>query len=165
MSHFDIPVLDGIAPSWADIQVNISGEDVPLIKMGDIAALDSGWDLEVGEQREGGLVIKRTTGSVKQDATMTLYASGYRKLLRGILAAAPRRGNQALIALVHFNINVQFVPPGANEDDILEYRIKGCRIMGRKVSAAEGNDAQQVELPLNPLQVCDVVDGVEIVAV
>lgn len=163
MSHFDIPVLDGIAPSWADIQVRISGEDVPLIEMGDISAIDSGWDVEVGEQKEGGIVIKRTTGSAKSDATMTLYASGFRKLLRGLLAAAPRRGNQALISLVHFNVNVQFTPPGS--DDILEYRIKGCRIIGRKISAAEGNDAQVVELPLNPIQVVDVVDGVEVTAV
>jgi hypothetical protein len=163
VSHFDYPVLDGIAPSWADIAVRVSPLGGNLIEIGDIAAIDTGWDVEVGEQREGGLVIKRTTGSVTSEATMTLYASGWQKLLRGIKALAPLRGNQRLISLVHFGVNVQFTPPGA--DDILEFRIKGCRIIGRKIAAAEGTDAQQVEVPLSPLQVVDVIDGEEIAAI
>jgi hypothetical protein len=164
VSNFDNPVLDGICPSWCDIQVRIAG--IPggsLIELGDISAIDSGWEVELGEQREGGRIIKRTRGSVTPEASMTVYASGYQKLLRGLRAQMPLRGNQRLVSLAHFNINIQFTPPGS--DDILEYRIKGCRIGGRKIAAAEGNDAQQIEIPLRPIEVVDVLDGEEFTAV
>lgn len=135
-----------------------------MIEVGDIAAIDSGWTVEVGEQREGGRVIKRTRGSVSYEASMTLYASGYQKLLRGLLEqATTNTKGQALISLVHFTVNVQFTPPGS--DDILEYRLKGCRILGRNLNSAEGNDATQIELPLNPIEIADVIDGVEVIAV
>lgn len=164
MSAFDYPLTDGIAPSWADISVRVTAIGGSLVKIGDIAAIDSGWTVELGEQREGGRVIKRTRGSVSYEASMTLYASGYQKLLRGLMAAAPRNARgQALLALAHFTVNVQFTPPGSV--DILEYRLKGCRILGRTLNGAEGNDAQQIELPLNPIEIADVIDGTEIIAV
>lgn len=164
MSAFDFPVLDGIAPSWADVNVRISPDGGNLIEMGDIAAISTGWTVEVGEQREGGRVLKRTRGSVSFEASITLYASGYQKLLRGLVAAAPSNAKgQKQISLAHFLIHVVWTPPGST--DLLEYKVKGCRMLGRTIDASEGDDAQQVEVPLSTIEVVDIIDGIEVLAV
>lgn len=160
----EFPVLDGVAPSWADIMIKASPlADGSLIDIKDIQAINTGTTVEFGEQRgaSGGRVIKRTTGQVSQEASMTLYRSGYQKLLRALKSLAPKRGNQRAISLVHFNIQVQHTPPGDTE--IYEYRVKGCRIAGRNLNGAEGTDADLVEVPLNPIEIADVIDGEEVV--
>ncbi len=164
MSLFDFPTLDGIAPSWADINVRVGSFGAALLNIGDISAINSGWTVEVGEQREGGRVIKRTRGSVSYEASMTLYASGYQKLLRGlILSAVPNTKGQIPLSPIHFTVHVIWTPP--ESIDLLEYKLKGCRILGRKIDSYEGNDAQQIEVPLSPIEIVDVVNGVEVVAV
>lgn len=162
----EFPVLDGIVPSWADIIVKITPNGAPVLSVKDIQAINSGVSVEVGEQRgaSGGRVIKRTTGSVSYEASMTLYRDGYQKLLRGLNVAAESsqlvRGNQRAISLVHFGIQVQHTPPGSVE--IFEYRIKGCRLLGRNLNGTEGTDADVVEVALNPLEIVDMIDGKEI---
>lgn len=180
MSFFDNPLINGFAPSWCDIAVRISPGGGPLIELGDIASIDYNASVELGEQREGGRVVNRTRGSVTYEASMNLYASGYQKLLAGLVAAAPLRGTQSLLSLAVFSINIQFTPPtggglagqaigavaGAlGVGGIFETRLKGCRVIGRNISAAEGNDAQQVEVPLSVIEIVDVVGGKEIVLV
>lgn len=161
MADNDYPELDGVAPSWADISVKASGDGVPLIEMKDIAAISSGTTVEVGWQRgTGGRRRKRTTGQDSDEASITFYRSGWQKFLRNLLAKAPKRGNQALVGKVHFDIEIQHSIDG--DDEIYQQRIKGCRILGRTIAAAEGTDAEQVEVPLSPAQVVDVVDGVEV---
>lgn len=162
MSAFDFPVIDGVCPSWADIALRVSPIGGSLIEIGDVSAISGNWTVEVGEQREGGRLIKRTRGSVSYEASVTLYASGYQKLLRGLKATAALRGNQRLISLAHFNINLQWTPPGAT--DILERRYKGCRMIGSQQDSTEGNDAQQFVLPLSVIEIVDVIDGEEIAA-
>ena len=96
----DYPILNGVAPSWADIIVRATPEGGALLDVKDIAAINTSCTVEVGEQRgaSGGRVIRRTTGSVSYEASMTLYRSGYQKLLRNLVAAAEAsnlvRGNQ-----------------------------------------------------------------------
>jgi len=160
----EFPVLDGVAPSWADIIIKASPvADGSLIDIKDIQAINTGSTVEFGEQRgaSGGRVIKRTTGSVSYEASMTLYREGYQKLLRALKGSAPKRGNQRALAIVPFNIQVMHTPPGSVE--IFEYRIKGCRIAGRALNGAEGTDADLVEVQLNPIEIADVIDGEEVV--
>ena len=160
----EYPVLDGVAPSWADISVKLEdSEGAPLLTMVDIAAINTNSTVEIGEQRgaSGGRVLKRTTGSVSQEASWTLYRSGYQKLLRGLKDLAPQRGNQRLVSLVHFNISVEHSPEG--DDEIYAYEIQGCRLLGRALNAAEGTDPGQVEVPLSPINIVDFIDGQEIV--
>lgn len=159
----EYPVLDGMAPSFADISVKAKPNGAPLIEMVDIAAINTSSTLEIGEQRgaSGGRVLRRTTGSKTDEASWTLYRSGAQKLLRSLMAIAPRRGNQALVSLVHFDIIVQHTPPG--DVEIYEYRLKGCRVSGRTLNSAEGTDAEQVEIPLSIGELVDIIDGVEVV--
>ena len=165
MSQLEYPIYDGIAPSYADINLRVTGSGISLIEIGDVAAVNFGWTHEAGEQRgAGGRLIKRTTGSPTFEGSITLYASGWQKLLRGLLPAAPTNAKgQKQIALVHFQIHRIWTPPGST--DLLEDKAKGCRIFGRAIDAAEGNDAQQVEVPLSIAEVVDVIDGVEVIPV
>lgn len=155
----DYPVTDGIAPSWADVKVSLTPDGAALIDMKDIAAISSGATVETGEQRAGGRVIRRTTGSVSNEASITLYLRGLHVLLRGLSASMPSRGAAKLIRFAHFNVTYQFTPEGS--DEIFERRLRGCFVSGNTISAAEGTDATQVEIPLNPVEIVDVVDGQE----
>jgi hypothetical protein len=80
-------------------------------------------------------------------------------LIEELMKVAPKRGNQRLISLVHFGVAVLHTPPGSTR--IFEYRIKGCRLLGRAIAGEEGTDADTVDLVLNPLEIVDVVGGVE----
>lgn len=161
MANNDYPVLDGVAPSWADIIVRLSPALGALIETKDIKAINTNATVEVGEQRAGGRVIKRTTGSSKYEGSLTLYREGAQKMLRGLKGAAPKRGNQRIITLVHFGIQIQHTPPGSLE--IYERRLKGCRIIGAALNGAEGTDADVVEVPLSIIEIVDMIDGEEVV--
>lgn len=161
MSAFEFPVLNGISPSWADIAVRISPLGGSLVEMGDISAINTSWTVEEGQQREGGRVIKRTGGSVSFEASMTLYASGYQRLLDALISQAPLRNGQRRLSLAFFGINIQWTPFGSTR--ILERRIKGCRLLGSSNDSSEGTDAAAFELSLSPIEICDVVNGVEVI--
>lgn len=156
-------MIDGIAPSWADIAVRATPNGGQLIEIGDIAAIKTGTKVTKGRQKEGGRTIKRTRGSVEYDASWTLYSSGYLKLVRGLIPLAPTQGNQAFVGLVPFQINVQWTPLGSNE--IFEKRLKGCLLLTDSEDSAEGEDAAQIEMDLDPLEIVRVVDGVEIMLI
>lgn len=167
MPNNDFPVLDGVCPSWADILVRATpmqggAPSGALIDLKDIKAINTEITVEVGEQQgaSGGRVMKRTTGQVKYSASMTLYRDGYQRFMRALMALAPSRGNQRLISLVHFGVQIQHTPPGSVE--IFEYRLKGCRVLGRTMNSAEGTDAQEVEVPLSVLEIVDMVDAAEV---
>jgi hypothetical protein len=156
----DFPVLDGIAPSWADVLVKLTANGAPVLDVRDISAINSGISVEYGEQKAGGRVMKTTSGEESCEGSMTLYREGYQKLLRALKDIAPVRGPQKLVALVHFDVQIQHTPPGATE--IFEYRLKGCRLKGRTLNGAEGTDADKVEVPLHVKQIVDVIDGEEV---
>lgn len=157
----DYPILDGIAPSWADIIVKATLFTGPLLRVKDIAAINTASNVEVGEQRAGGRVMKHTTGALTDEASLTLYRSGYQQFIKKLMLIAPNRKAQKIISLVYFDIQVQHTPPGSTE--IFEYHLRGCRVGGRTMNGAEGTDADQVEVPLHIKQIVDIVDGVEVV--
>jgi hypothetical protein len=156
----DYPILDGIAPSWADVVVRISAVGLPVLETKDIKSLNSSRSVELGEKRVGGRVHKRTSGSGKQEASITLYKEGEQKLYRELAKVAPTRGNIALIRYVHFGVNVMYTPPGSVE--IFEKRWKGCCIIGDTDNGSEGTDANVVDIPLSVIEIVNVIDGKEI---
>ncbi len=159
----EYPILNGVAPSWADVQIKLTPTSGGLIDIKDIAAINGSSVVEVGEQRgaSGGRVVQRTTGSVSYEGSLTLYRTGYQKILRELAKTAPARGNQKLVGLVHFQIEVQHTPPGSEE--IFQYIMKGCRLMGRTLNGTEGTDPDQVETPLSVIEIADIIDGEEVV--
>lgn len=158
--------LIDIASSWSDISVVITPESSAKLDSTDIAAISHSGTIERGEQRgaSGGRRMKRTTGSVSYEASITFYRSGLRKLVEALIAAAPDyaiRGNQVRIGLVNFDVDIQHSPPGATA--ISHHRLKGCVLNGYTDDMAEGNDADQIEIPIDPMENVQIVDGQEIV--
>ena len=162
MANNDYPIYDGNAASWGDVSVKTSGTGLALAEVKDIKAVNSGRSLDVGEQRAvGGRVMRRTAGAPSCEASLTFYRSGFQAFLRNLIAAAPRRGNQARISAVTFDVETQHTPEGDTE---IYTRIwRGCRVVGDTLNAAEGPDAQEVEVPVKPIEIVDIIDGLEVV--
>ncbi len=157
------PILQGIAPSFADIALKITPTDGPILETKDFAALSSSRTVEVGEQRgaSGGRVMRRTTGSISYEGSITFYRSGYQVFMRELAKLAPSRGIQKAVSLVHFGVQIQHMPFGDTE--IYDRRWKGCRVLGDTHDNAEGTDADQIEVPVSIIEIVDVIDGKEIV--
>ena len=165
MANQAYPSLNDIDPSWADIGVTFTVFGGALIDMADIAGLKWSRKVEVGERRgaSGGRVMARTTGQGSQEASATLYRGGLRRLIKGLASKAPLRGNQRRIALVAFDIMIQHTPPG--ETEIYQTKIKGCRYLGDSDDMKEGNEADKIEVTLNPIEIVQIVNGEEIVLI
>jgi hypothetical protein len=165
MAQQEYPTINGIEPSWADIAVTFTVVGGPLIQMSDMSALKWSRKVDVGERRgtSGGRVMARTSGSGSQDASVTLYRGGLRRLIRALMTKAPTRGNQVLIGKVGFDILVQHTPPG--ETDIFTSKIKGCRYLGDSDDMKEGPDADLIEVTLNPIEIANIIDGKEVVLI
>lgn len=160
------PVINGTDPSWADIKVTASPDGAPLILMEDIASVDASSAVEVGTRRgaSGGRVMGHTTGEKTDEFSWSLYRVGFHKLLRGLLALAPSRGNQRAIRHAIFGVTVQHTPPVATGDEaIYEYRAKGCFLTGMTFAHAEGVEADKVDVPLGLKELAYFIDGVEVV--
>ncbi len=158
------PLLDEIAPSYADIALVIKGSATPVLKTEDIKAINTNTTIEIGKLRgaSGGRVRRRTTGSVEYDGSLTLYRSGWQALLRNLGPSMLTRGNQRVYGLVHFSLQALWTPPGSAE--FYETRLKGCRMLGRTLASAEGTDPDELEVPLSIGEIVDVIDGIEYVA-
>jgi hypothetical protein len=160
------PSLADIEPSWADIDVTATITGGALLEMADIKSIKWSRKVEVGEKRgaSGGRVMSRTTGSLSQDASAVFYRSGTTALLTNLMNQAVilgyTRGNQVIVSLVAFDIMIQFTPPGTS--DIWETKLKGCRYLGDVGDMKEGADADTWECTLNPLEVVELINGVEI---
>ena len=157
------PTLNGFAPSWADVSATITGEDIATLETADFAALNHSSLVEEGKQRgaSGGRVLRRTVGTLTDEASVTYYKTGLMSLIRKLAAAAPSRGNQKLVSLVFFDVLIQQTPPGSVE--IFTVKWKGCRMIGDTAAMAEGVDADQIEVPMSVGQIVRIVDGEEIV--
>jgi hypothetical protein len=165
MANNDFPLVDQIVPSWADISVKATPKGGALIDVKDIASVKRKRTVTVGEQQgaSGGRVMARTSGTVKYEFEWELYRSGYAQLLENLAPLAPKRGNQARVSLVHFNVIVQHTPPGSSR--IYEWRAKGIRLLGDSMDAGEGDDADKVQVPCSVIEVVDMINGVEVLMV
>ena len=65
------------------------------------------------------------------------------------------------VSLVAFNIQVLHTPPGSEQ--VFEFQLRGCRLMGRALNPAEGTDAETVDVPLSVIEIVDIVNGKEVV--
>lgn len=158
------PIIDTIAPSWADIKVKLTPDGGSLIVVSDIKAINSGVTVEVGRDKAGGRLKRATTGDATIEAGMTVSLPGSYILEQALLAPAQaagyvRDGNVVQIGLVRFNIEYSFTPPGS--ELIYERRLKGCRLLSDPETHSEGTDPTVVEYTLLVHERVKVIDGVE----
>lgn len=160
----DYPLLNGYAPSWADISTTFMVGGGSLLDMIDYAAIS--WTDTVEEAFQlgaGGRPMKRTVGQNKAEASVTLYRSGLKKLETALAAVAPQRGNQRRISLVSFKVLIQHIPPGVS--DTYQVELRGCRLLERAGSHAEGTDADKIECKLGVMNIVTIENGQEIVLI
>jgi hypothetical protein len=159
MAQQEYPTLDGVAPSWADLEVTIPIYDGPTVKTQDIAALKWSVARERGEVRgtSGGRVRKRTRGQTSYEGTITFYKQGFRTMLQGLQERADALGLSILD--IPFDVLAKHTTPELTGDvDIHEALMQGCLLDGVSSDMAEGVDADQIEVPLSIMLV--VLDGV-----
>jgi hypothetical protein len=159
------PSLNDNEPSWADIATTFTVSKGPLLAMSSIAGLKWGRKVDTGARRgaSGGRVTARTTGEGSQTASASLYRSGMRQLLKGLMTQAPKRGDQLLIGLVAFDILIQHTPPG--ESEIYQVKIKGCRYLEDADDMKEGADPDKIDITLNPMEIVNIINGIEVVLI
>lgn len=158
------PLLDGFAPSWADVALTISASGVAALDVKDFKSINSGSTVEVGVQSAGGRPRQTTYGAVAHESGFTLYLSGAQKFERMLKDAAlagglVRDGGVAQLSLVIFGLTYFFTPVGSAE--IWERRLKGCRVLSDPEAPAEGTDATTVDYTLYVTERVKVIDGVE----
>jgi hypothetical protein len=152
------PRFDEIAPSWADVEFTASVTGGILLPMDQIAAVNTGVAVEIGEQEN----LKRTTGKIANEASITVYLDGYQALIDALSEIGLARDNQIVIGLVKMQLMFQFSVFGNSK--IYETRIKGARLKGRTKNIAEGTEPAKVEIPLSVRQVVDMsTKGKEVV--
>lgn len=159
------PTVNEVESSWADVGITFDVTEGQSLSITDVESIKWDRSLEVGVKRgtSGGRIMARTTGQGDQSASVVFYRSGVKKLIRALIERAPQRGNQRLIGQVTFNVQIQHTPIGS--DEIFETILKGCRYLGDADDMAEGPDADTVEVTLNPIEIANLVDGLEVVLV
>lgn len=161
----EYPILNGRAPSWADIGITLNITGGQTYKDIDIKSIKWSSKVERGEQRgaSGGRVMKRTTGSVTNEGSCEFYKSGLRKLVKAIMAApeARTRGSEVAVSLVTFDVVILHSVPG--DDEIYHEVMYGCSLSSFESSMTEGNDAEVVAMDLAPIKCAWIVDGKEVV--
>ncbi len=162
-----IETINGSAPSWSNARITFNVVGAAPIDDIDMKALNFDVSIERGEQRgQGGRLKKHTDGMSTPTASMTLYQEGMKNLKRGLMAAAIA-GNllddagRPRLGLVVFDIIAKHSMDG--NPDIDEHRVVGCKLGKDARAFAEGADANVVECDLHPLNVIEVIDGVETV--
>ncbi len=159
MTPREFPTLNGVAPSWADLEgpkfIIYSGATVAkTVQTADVAAFKWEESLEVGTVRgtSGGRKMKRTSGQGDCNAGVTFYKDGW-KLVRKALQEVADDNELPGYGHVVFDVLYQWTPPG--ETDVINLKIVGARAVKSAGSAAEGADADKSEIDLNVMRVED----------
>jgi hypothetical protein len=157
MPNLAFPSVNEHECSWADIAVTFNVIGGQTIKLVDLEGIKWSAKVEVGSSSgtSGGRVMKRTAGSEAVEASATVTRSGMVQIIEGLEAAAVAanqiRGDQVIISGVSFDILVQHTPLGV--DRIYTNKLVGCRYLGDSDDMKQGNEADVLELTLNPMQV------------
>jgi hypothetical protein len=157
MANQAFPSVNELECSWADIAVTLDVPGGATVGLVDLEGIKWSRKVEVGESRgtSSGRVMKRTAGSESVEASASMTRSGVALLVESLEVAAEAaghtRGNEVIISGVHFNILVQHTPVGSSR--IYEARLTGCRFLGDSDDMKQGNEADMIELTLNPIKI------------
>jgi hypothetical protein len=143
--------------SWADIEITINIPGGASMSLMDLEAWKWARKLDVGESRgtSGGRPMKRTKGSASYEGSATASRGGWMQLIEALEVAAESlnllRADQVIIGGVSFDALIQHTPLG--DTRIYVARLTGCRLLGDSSDMKQGNEADMIELTLNPLEV------------
>lgn len=148
--------------SWSNISLPLAINGGVTLDVTDCEGIKWSTALETGLSygTSGGRPMKETNGKVKYTASMMLTKSGILALKTALGAVAPVRGNQKLISQVRFSVQVLYKLV-SNPSTVYETVLRGCRFRGESEDAKEGVDAIINEIPLDPIEIVDVISGSE----
>lgn len=160
MTRQAYPSVNGFQCSYADSQLTLDVPDGAQLTDLDISAYKWSRTVNQGVRKQGGVVTNVTVGDLDQDASITLSRESNDRLIRELAKVAPVQGGTKRLSLVRFSLLVQYTPVGSTA--IFEYKLVGCRYLGDSDDAAEGSDPDEIEVPLGPTRIFNIIDGEEI---
>ncbi len=143
--------------SWADMECTINVPGGATVTVTDLEAFKWARKLEVGESRglSGGRPMKRTRGAVSYEGSATATRSGWMSLIEALEVAAEElelvRADRVIIGAVEFDVLLQHSPLG--DSRIYSAKLSGCRLLGDSSDMKQGNEADMIELTLNPIEI------------
>jgi hypothetical protein len=156
--------LNGVAPSWSEIQITVNVTGGPTLTVIDIKSIDHESAIARGEQRgaSGGRVLKRTTGALTNTASAEFYRDGSKALKRELALVAPKdAAGRPQISKVAFDVVIKHSYD--DDADIHVTKLLGCHYDKDGGKHAEGTDAETVAVDLNPIDIVETIDGQDVV--
>lgn len=130
-----IPEINGVAHSWANLQVNIGG--VPVTGIQKITYKDSQTIENI--YGAGQRPVGRGYGKIESTASMTLLRSE----IEALRDSSP---TGRLQDIAPFDIIVQFLP--VNGQKIVTHRLRNCQFKDDGVDISGGDTSNSEELPM-----------------
>jgi hypothetical protein len=143
--------------SWADLEATlIMPNGGVTVKITDVEGFKWARKNERGESRgTSGRPKKRTRGSPSYEGSATATRGGWMALLEAIEQAAIElgqvRGDEVIIGGIDFDVLLQHSPLG--DPRIYTTKLKGCSLDGDSSDMKQGNEADLIELVLNPIKI------------
>ena len=157
MANQNFPSVNGDECSWADIVISCLVPGAPTFPLVDAEGIKWSSKVEVGSTKgtSGGRTMKTTAGTETTDGSVTLNRSGLAQLQSNLEAAAVAAGlvraDEVIISGVRFDILIQHSPLG--DVRIYTTKLSGCRYLADGNDMKQGNDADLVEVTLNPIRI------------
>lgn len=142
--------------SWADIAVNILAPGGATVNLLDIEGWKWSRKNERAESRgTSGRPKKRTRGQVSYEGSASATRGGWMVVLEAIeavaLALGQVRDDKVIIGGIDFDVIIQHTPLG--DSRIYAVKLSGCSLDGDSSDMKQGNEADIIELVLNPLEI------------
>ncbi len=129
-----VPLINGVAYSWAIITINILGATI----YGTVSISYQDSIQKENNYGAGGYPVSRGSGNYEAKASLTLYAEEVQKLV----AVAP---NKNLAFIPPFDIQVSFEPTAGV---IVTHTIRACEFMGNSIEAKQGDKKIETKFDL-----------------
>ncbi len=142
--------------SWADLTSDLL---IPGGAAASVTELEGAKWSRKNERAEtrgiGGRLKKRTKGQASFEASATATRGGWMMLAEAIEAKAVELGqvrdDKVIIAGIDFDLLLQHTPLG--ETRIYRVKLVGCSLDADSSDMKQGNEADMIELGLNPLEI------------
>lgn len=133
----EVPLINGVEPSWANLKVSISGfteSAITAINYEDDQVIENIYG--AGQQPVG-----RGYGNITSKASMTMHRSA-------VEAMRKSSGTGRLQDIAPFDIVVCFIP--INGSTIITHKIRNCQFLKDGLNLKQGDTKEEVVLDMLP---------------
>lgn len=144
--------------SWADAEFELSVPGGAKLSIVDFEAAKWARKLEraITKGSSGGRPMKRTRGDASYEASVTASRGGWAIIISALevyaLTIPSRvRGDRVVIGGIEFDLLIQHTPQGSPH--IYQAKLTGCSYDGDSSDMKQGNEADMIELTVNPIEI------------